>query len=329
MYIIYVNAIDLQQLYLRSEKMYRKIISILMLMCSLVTFSACGNANVSSNNKAADKKESHGKIQVVVSFNAMREFAEAVGKDKVEVKTVIPNGVEPHEYEPKAKDLEDLNKAKVFVYNGLGMESWVDKSLKVINNKQLVVVEASKGFESIKNTDEGEIKEHGQNDPHVWVSLKGAEFEAKNIKEALVKADPSNKDYYEKNYKDFSNQLNSLYNDYKKRFDKVANKNFVTGHAAFAYLCRDFGLKQNSVEDVFAEGEPTTKKMGELINYCKQNKIKTIFVEDMVSPKVSNTLAKEVGAKVKKIYTIESKEDNKNYIQSMKSNLELIYNSLK
>ncbi|AZV58476.1 metal ABC transporter substrate-binding protein [Clostridium sp. AWRP] len=309
--------------------MYRKIISILMLMCSLVTFSACGNANVSSNNKAADKKESHGKIQVVVSFNAMREFAEAVGKDKVEVKTVIPNGVEPHEYEPKAKDLEDLNKAKVFVYNGLGMESWVDKSLKVINNKQLVVVEASKGFESIKNTDEGEIKEHGQNDPHVWVSLKGAEFEAKNIKEALVKADPSNKDYYEKNYKDFSNQLNSLYNDYKKRFDKVANKNFVTGHAAFAYLCRDFGLKQNSVEDVFAEGEPTTKKMGELINYCKQNKIKTIFVEDMVSPKVSNTLAKEVGAKVKKIYTIESKEDNKNYIQSMKSNLELIYNSLK
>ncbi len=309
--------------------MYRKIISILMLMCSLVTFSACGNASVSSNNKAADKKESQGKIQVVVSFNAMREFVEAVGKDKVEVKTVIPNGTEPHEYEPKAKDLEDLNKAKVFVYNGLRMESWVDKSLKVINNKQLVVVEASKGFESIKNTDEGEIKEHGQNDPHVWVSLKGAEFEAKNIKEALVKVDPSNKDYYEKNYKDFSTQLNSLYNDYKKKFDTVTNKNFVTGHAAFAYLCRDFGLKQNSVEDVFAEGEPTTKKMEELINYCKQNKIKTIFVEDMVSPKVSDTLAKEVGAKVEKIYTIESKEDNKDYIQSMKSNLELIYNSLK
>ncbi|ADK16814.1 metal ABC transporter substrate-binding protein [Clostridium ljungdahlii] len=309
--------------------MYKRIISILMLMCSLVTFSACGNASVNSNNKVADKKESHGKIQVVVSFNAMREFAEAVGKDKVEVKTVIPNGVEPHEYEPKAKDLEDLNKAKVFVYNGLGMESWVDKSLKVINNKQLVVVEASKGFESIKNTDEGEIKEHGQNDPHAWVSLKGAEFEAKNIKEALVKADPSNKDYYEKNYKDFSTQLNSLYNDYKKKFDTVTNKNFVTGHAAFAYLCRDFGLKQNSVEDVFAEGEPTTKKMEELINYCKQNKIKTIFVEDMVSPKVSDTLAKEVGAKVQKIYTIESKEDNKDYIQSMKSNLELIYNSLK
>ncbi|AKN31569.1 ABC transporter substrate-binding protein [Clostridium carboxidivorans P7] len=309
--------------------MYKKIISILILMCILVTFSACGNVSTVSSNKTDDKKESQGKIQVVVSFNAMREFVEAVGKDKVEVKTMIPNGTEPHDFEPKAKDLEGLNKAKVFVYSGFGMESWVDKSLKVVDNKQLVTVEASKGFESIKNTDEDEIKEHGQEDPHVWLSLKGAEFEAKNVKEALIKVDPSNKDYYEKNYKDFSTQLDSLYNDYKKKFDTAVNKNFVTGHAAFAYLCRDFGLKQNSVEDVFAEGEPTTKKMEELISYCKQNKIKTIFVEDMVSPKVSETLAKEVGAKVQKIYTLESKEDNKDYIQSMKSNLELIYNTLK
>ncbi|AWI05982.1 metal ABC transporter substrate-binding protein [Clostridium drakei] len=309
--------------------MYKKIISILILMCTVITFSACGNFSKVGSNKTNDKNESQGKIQVVVSFNAMREFVEAVGKDKVEVKTMIPNGTEPHDFEPKARNLEDLNKAKVFVYNGFGMESWVDKSLEVLDNKQLVTVEASKGFDPIKNTDEGEIKEHGQNDPHVWLSLKGAEFQAKNIKEALVKVDPSNKDYYEKNYKDFSTQLDSLYNDYKKKFDTAANKNFVTGHAAFAYLCRDFGLKQNSVEDVFAEGEPTTKKMEELISYSKKNKIKTIFVEDMVSPKVSETLAKEVGAKVQKIYTLENQEDNKDYIQSMKGNLELIYNSLK
>jgi zinc transport system substrate-binding protein len=298
-------------------------------MCTLVTFSACGNGSVSSSNNSAAQKETQGKIQVVVSFNAMREFVEAVGKDKVEVKTIIPNGTEPHEFEPKPKDLENLNKAKVFVYNGLGMESWVDKSVKAADNKELVVVEASKGFDTIKNTDEDEIKEHGESDPHTWISLKGAEFEAKNIKEALVKVDPSNKDYYEKNYEDFSTKLSSLKDDYKKKFDTVTNKNFVTGHAAFAYLCRDFGLKQNSVEDVFAEGEPTTKKMEELIKYCKENKIKTIFVEDMVSPKVSETLAKEVGAKVEKIYTVESKEDNKDYVQSMKDNFELIYNSLK
>ena len=71
------------------------------------------------------------------------------------------------------------------------------------------------------------------------------------------------------------------------------------------------------------------KKMTELVAYCKKNNIKTIFVEDMVSPKVSVTLAKEVGAKAEKIYTIESKEDNKDYLESMKDNLDKIYNSLK
>ncbi|WP_411679550.1 metal ABC transporter substrate-binding protein [Clostridium thailandense] len=308
--------------------MYKKITSILIAIFTLVTFSGCGNKSVNSD-KTISEQSSQSKIQVAVSFNAIREFVEAIGKDKVEIRTIIPNGTEPHDFEPTARDLEYLSKSKLFVYNGAGMESWADKSIQAVNSKQLVAVEASKGFDAIKSTDEGEIKEHGQYDPHIWISLKGAEFEAKNIKDALEKVDPSNKDYYEKNYKDFSTQLNNLYDNYKKKFDTVNNKDFVTGHAAFAYLCRDFGLKQNSVEDVFAEGEPTPKKMADLIDYCKKNKIKTIFVEDMVSPKVSETLAKEVGAKVEKIYTVESKEDNKNYIESMKDNLDLIYNSLK
>jgi zinc transport system substrate-binding protein len=293
----------------------------------LVTFSGCTNGNIGSTSSTT--KNAQSKLQVVVSFNAMREFVEAIGKDKVEVKTIIPNGMEPHDFEPKPRDLEALSKAKVFVYNGFGMEAWADSAVQAADNKQLIVVEAAKGFEPVKNTDAGTIKENGQYDPHVWISLKGAEYEAKNIEVALEKADPANKNYYEKNYDVFSTQLNTLYDEYKKKFAALKDKSFVTGHAAFAYFCRDFGLKQNSVEDVFAEGEPTPKKMEELINYCRANKIKTIFVEDMISPKVSDTLAKEVGAKVQKIYTVESKEDNKDYIESMKSNLQLIYNSLK
>ena len=294
----------------------------LILTCIIFTFGGCVTGTASNNTKES-------KVKVVVSFNAMREFASAIGKDKIDIITMIPNGTEPHDFEPTAKDFKNLSDANVFVYSGFGMESWKDKVLKSINNKNLIVVDASKGSTPIKNGDSDEIKEHGQYDPHIWLSLKGAKNQSKNIKDTLVKADPSNKNFYEKNYSDFSKQLDDLYNEYNKKFQTVSTKSFVTGHAAFAYLCRDFGLKQNSVEGVFAEGEPSSQKLAQLVNYCKQNNIKTIFVEDMVSPKVSNTLAKEVGAKAKKIYTIESKEDNKNYIQSMKSNLEMIYNSLK
>ncbi|MCH3963745.1 MAG: metal ABC transporter substrate-binding protein [Clostridium sp.] len=305
-------------------KKNRLSILSIILACIMFIFSGCGNAN---KTNTANEKQS--KIKVVVSFNAMREFASAIGKDKIDITTMIPNGTEPHDFEPTAKDLKVLNDADIFVYSGLGMESWKDDVINSSGNKNLIAVDASKGADPIKNTDADEIKEHGEYDPHLWISLKGAEIQSKNIKDALIKADPSNKSYYEKNYEDFSKQLNDLYNEYNKKFASVKNKNFVTGHAAFAYLCRDYNLKQNSVEGVFAEGEPSPKKLEELVEYCRKNKIKTIFVEDMVSPKVSNTLAKEVGAKVEKIYTIESKEDNKNYIQSMKDNLEMIYNSLK
>ena len=303
--------------------MFKKLTMYILISCTILSFTACAS-------KKAENDSFQSKVKVVVTFNAMKEFVDAVGKDKVDIITVIPEGVEPHDFEPKAKDLESLNNAKVFVYNGSGMEAWVDKALEAVDNKNLVSVEASKGYNAIENTDAEELEEHGQYDPHLWISLKGAEKEAENIKEALVKVDSSNKDYYEKNYNDFVSQLDTIYDEYNKKFQTVTNKNFVTGHAAFAYLCRDFGLKQNSVEDVFAEGEPSAKKLKELSDYCMENNIKTIFVEDMVSTKVSEALAKEVGAKVEKIHTIESKDDdNKDYIQCMKDNLEMIYNSLK
>jgi len=304
----------------------KKLFLCVVLLCTALSLSACGS---SANSSSADKQP-QGKLKVVVSFNAMKEFAQAIGRDKVDIQTIIPDGTEPHDFEPKANDLEGLSTAKVFIYNGFGMEnSWMDKALQAVNNKNLVIVEASKGAAPITNTDPEVIKEDGQYDPHLWISLKGAEIEAENIKNAFVAADPGNKDYYEKNYSDFYNQLEQLYNEYDKKFASVTNKSFVTGHAAFGYVARDFGLKQNSVEDVFADGEPSAKKLKELTEYCKENQIKTIFVEDMVSPKVSEALAKEVGAKAEKIYTIESKEDNKDYIQSIHDNLEKIYNSLK
>lgn len=299
--------------------MSKKLISIFVSLLMLFSLSAC---NVGGNTKV-DKR-----VKVVVSFNAMREFAYAVGKNKIDIVNMTPNGTEPHDFEPKTKDIEALYNAKVFVYNGLNMESWVDKTLKSISNKNLVVVEASKGANGIKNTDAGEIKEHGAYDPHFWISLKGAEVECRNIKEALIKADSPNKAYYEKNYESFCTKLEKLYKEYAYKFKNVKNKSFVTGHAAFAYLCRDYNLKQESVEDVFAEGEPSTKKLSDLVTYCKKNNVKTIFVEDMVSPKVSSTLAREVGARVKKIYTIESKEDGKDYIEAMSDNLKMIYDSL-
>lgn len=304
--------------------MFKKILALILCTAVVVGASGCGqtaSAQVTSS-KSVDRK-----LNVSVSFNAMAEFAKAVGKDKVTVSTIIPDGTEPHDFEPKAQDLVGLSKADVFVYNGFGMEKWADNAVQSANNKKLIAVEASKGAEPIKNEDTGEVKEHGEYDPHLWLSIKGAETETKNICDAFIKADNANKSYFEKNRDAFISELEGLYKEYQNKFANVSKDSIVTGHAAFAYFCRDFHLKQNSVEDVFADGEPSTKQLTELVNYCKKNKVTTIFAEEMASPEVSKSLANEVGAKVETIYTIEGAEDNKDYLTRVKENMQKIYGS--
>ena len=231
--------------------------------------------------KTAENKKDNGKVDVTVSIEPLREFTEIVGGDKVNVKTMVPNGTEPHDFEPKTQDLLELNKAKVFVYNGLGMEHWKEQVLNTMENKDVKVVEASKGAEVLKEGDKV--------DPHLWLSLDGAKIEAQNIKDALVEVDSDNKSYYEENFKKFAEKLDSLANEYKEKFNGLANKDFVTGHAAFGYLCREFGLKQVSVENLFGEGEITPQKMQEIVEFCKKNDIKTIFMPELASEKISQT----------------------------------------
>lgn len=317
--------------------MLKKFAAVLLCAATAAAFTGCGSGTANSSKPSsavstasiASTVSTEKVLNVSVTFNAMKEFTKAVGKDKVNISVIIPDGTEPHDFEPKAQDLVGLSKADVFVYSGFGMEKWADNAVKSANNSKLITIEASKGAEPIKNTDPGELKEHGQYDPHLWLSIKGAETEVRNICSALSKADSTDTAYFEQNRDDYLSKLDSLYKEYSEKFKSAAKKSFVTGHAAFAYFSRDFGLKQNSVEDVFAEGEPSTQQLTKLVSYCKENKVTTIFAEDMVSPAISKTLANEVGAKVETIYTIESSEDNKDYLTRLKDDLNKIYDSLK
>lgn len=292
-----------------------------------------------SNDKNAVKNE-ETKPSITVSIFPLKEFAEEIAGDKVDINCLVPNNMEPHDYEPKTKDFEKLINSDAFIYNGLGLEEWVEKVNEVIKNEDVLIVDSSKNVDSITIEDENHEEEHnhdneeehdhehGAIDPHSWLSLKEAQVQSEAIKDTLIEIDPENKSYYEQNYNEFKQKLDDLYNKYNEKFQTLQNKNFITGHAAFGYLCRDFGLEQKSVENVFGEGEPTPKQLENLVNFCKENNITTIFSESLASPKVSETLAAEVGAKVIPIYTLESQEDNKSYLEAMEYNLNQIYNCL-
>ncbi|BFK80380.1 metal ABC transporter substrate-binding protein [Clostridium baratii] len=290
----------------------KKFIGIVMAL--ILSFALIGCS------KNAEKTEDNGKLQVTASIYPLEQLTKMIGGDKVDVTTLVKPGQEPHDFDFKPADFEKLTKSSIFVYNGLGLETWLDNAMSQLKDRDIYMVEASKGVNVIKNGDKV--------DPHVWLSLKDAEIEGENIKNALIAKDPTNKDYYEENYKKMQKEFNDLYNEYKGKFDKLKRKDFVTGHAAFGYLCQEFGLNQKSIKDVFGEGEATPRKLEELAKYCKENNIKTIFQESLAEPKTSETLAREAGTKVEKIYSLESSEDDKTYLEGMKYNLDVIYKSL-
>ena len=295
--------------------MKKKIISGVLAILTGVMLIGCG-----TKTETATKNISDDKLNIIVSIYPLKEFTEKIAGDKATVTCLVPDNMEPHDYEPKTKDFETLSKSKIFIYNGLGMETWVDQVNEAIKEKGVTILDSSTGVEV--------RKEENAVDPHIWLSVKNAEIQSENIKNTLVKLDEKNKDYYEENYKKFKEELENVYNEYKPKFDTLNKKNFITGHAAFGYLCRDFGLTQKSVENLFSEGEPTPKQLEDLVKFCKENNIKTVFSESLASPKVSQTLAKEVGAEVVPILTLESKEDDKDYIKAIKYNLDEIYKCL-
>ncbi|MGP1439669.1 MAG: metal ABC transporter solute-binding protein, Zn/Mn family [Treponema sp.] len=289
------------------------------------------------------------RLSIAVTFNAMEELTKAIVKEVADVSLIIPEGMEPHEAEPTPQNLAFLANADVLIYNGLGMEFYLEKVLKAVNNKNLVLVEATKGVKPIMiedhDEDEDEDEEHedhhheeeehhhhhhhGNTDPHAWLSLQASRIMVKNIEATLSKLDKKNAKTYSKNANLYIKSIDKLYSEYAKKFKNLKNKTLVTSHAAFAYLCRDFGLVQNSITDVFAEGEPNAKQLVALVEYCKKHGVKTIFSEEVANQALAQTLSSEVGGKVVKIYTIETNEDGISYIKRMEENLKRIYESLR
>lgn len=260
------------------------------------------------------------KVQVSVSINPLKEFTEAIGKDKVEVQCLVPDNVEPHDFELKTRDFEKLTSEDIFIYNGLGMEDWLNDVKGQLKKSDVKFVNSSEGANII-------IKDNRE-DPHLWLSLIEAKKQCNNIKDALIEEDSINKEYYEKNYEEYVQRLDELYNEFEPKMKSLNSKSFVTSHEAFGYLCRDFGLNQKYLNDMFSEGEATAKTYEALAVFCRENGVDTIFSEGDESSKEAETLANEIKGKIEPLYTLETKVEGSTYLEVMRDNLTKIYNAL-
>lgn len=261
--------------------------------------------------QSADKN----KLQVAASFYPMAEFASAVGGQHVQVTCLVPDGAEPHDWEPSPKDLTRLGRAQVFVYNGM-VEPWAQQALDALSERKIVPLEAGHDL----------FARGGKQDPHVWVSPKKAIIEVQRITEVLCEADAKHTEDYKANSRAYIGKLEQLDKKLAAVAQRAPKKVFVTAHAAFGHLAADYGLRQLSVAGISAEAEPTPGDLQRLIATVKREKVRYVFFETLTDPKIAKLVAQETGAQTAVLDPLEGldeegRKQGLDYLKIMEQNI--------
>jgi zinc transport system substrate-binding protein len=271
---------------------------------------------------------------VLASFYPLYEFARAVAGDRAEVVTLVPPGVEPHDWEPSPQDIVQVQKARLFIYNGAGLEPWVDRLTREVRGGAAAVVKTT---EKINLLTGAQPHDHGpkgtqahahraEPDPHVWLDPVRAQAQVEAIRAGLARIDPAGAPVYAANTQAYQARLAALDATFAAGLKQCARRDLVTSHAAFAYLAGRYRLTQVPIQGLTPESEPSAADLAALVRLARQRQVKYVFFETLVNPKLAETLAREVGAKTLVLNPIEglTREEQaagKSYLTLMEDNL--------
>lgn len=304
---------------------YRYLISICFAIITITIISifvqnSVANSNLLHNDSVTVSDSDNSQtissgdtsLRIFASFYPIYDFVEKIGKDKVDVSVIVPNGVEPHDFEPTSKQVVELQDADLIFINGAGFESWING----ITNSNIVDLSRNITTENITSNP----------NPHIWLDPILVESMAEEIYNILVSLDPDNIVYYQNNLKQFDDKLELLNSNIKNNLTNCALNDFIAFHDAFGYFAKRYGLTQHVIGGISPEMDVNPQKLTESIKLAKQLGITTIFSEDNIEPRLSNTIANEVGGKVLVLSPIEmitQKEQDlgKDYFSKMYDNL--------
>lgn len=248
-----------------------------------------------------------GKLHVVTTLFPLYDMARAIGGTYAEVSLLLPPGAEAHTFEPRPGDMLRLNKAALFIYTGRFMEPWAESLVKGLDNRGLHAIDASRGIPLLKEADEhgtgapGSDSHHHEEgtDPHIWLDLANARVMTETILEGFLARDPGHAESYRRNAAAYQQKLAELDQEFRTRLTSCGSRNVVHGgHFAFGYLARRYNLAYVSAFPASGDAEPNARKMAELVGAIRKSGARYLFVEELASPRLADTLARETGVGV-------------------------------
>lgn len=308
----------------------------------LATAAALAVVFGSANVRAEEGADVPKKLRVVTSFLPIQSHAAAIAGESAIVEQLLDKDSGPHDFQLTPAAVRKLADADLFIINGAGMEDWLQELTQKAGNKNLVVVDTSKGVRLLDNPDEieaGNSSDHdhdhgddhahnhdhaheGGKNPHIWLDPVIALKQAKSIANALQKADPANASTYNKNAEAYMAELKKLDQDFRSTLGSLPNKKLVTFHEAFPYLAKRYGLTYVGAISEFPEKDPSPKQLAALVDKIKELQVGVLFSEKDYAPDLLDKIALESGAKVSSLDTLEVGEgSSSSYIQRMRANL--------
>jgi zinc transport system substrate-binding protein len=253
-----------------------------------------------------NESEPPGKrIKVFVSITPQAYFVERVGGSRVDISIMVGSGQSPATYEPRPKQMAELDSASLYFRIGVPFENvWMKRISQA--NPQMEVVDTRRGITLLSMKSHGHHHEGGSHsedqhgkglkDPHVWLSLRLAKVQSKNIYNALIEKDPVYKVDYQRNLKAFHQELDALDKEIAQTLKNLKRRTFMAFHPAWGYFAHDYGLEQVPIE---IEGkEPGARSLASLIKQAEKKDIQVIVVQKQFSKKSAQSVARATGGRV-------------------------------
>ncbi|MGM0437813.1 MAG: metal ABC transporter solute-binding protein, Zn/Mn family [Bacillota bacterium] len=283
------------------------IVSLLISILTIFTFLS------------EDTYAENPKIKIVAGITPLKTFVDKIAGEKVETLVMIPPGYSPANYAPSPSELEKLSDAEY--YFTFQMPAEKSNILSKLNNfnKDLELIKidkiTSEKYEPRKFSD-------GGIDPHIWMSPKRVKYIIEIITDKLIDLDPKNKDYYQKRSKKYLTKLDEMDKYINEKLYDLKGKSILIYHPVLGYFTEEYGLELKAIEKNGKEATP--KRLQELIDFAKNENIKTIFHQSTIDSKQTEVIASEIDGK-----TVEINPLAENYIENMQRIADLIVNSYK
>lgn len=319
----------------RMKLKYIRLILAFVLVAGILMLSGCDN----SYNVKEDK------INVVcTTFSQYDWVRELAGENINDINLILlGNGADLHSYQPTTGDIITISEADMFIYVGGVSEAWVDEVLKQADNKDMVVINMMEILgdrlfeeEHIEGMEE-ELHEHGEDieyDEHIWLSLKNAIVICKEIRDGLVSLDGANEKAYQNNYSQYIGRLEELDREYKNVIDNSSYDTLLfADRFPFIYMVKDYGLKYYAAfVGCSAETEASFETVTFLADKLDEMKLPGMLIVEGSKSELAKTINESTSDKNYSIYTLDSMQnvtmdnvkEGKTYIDTMKSNLEIL-----